>query len=136
MPPATAAKIASIEPYGHDDTDGSSVYWNAKLPNPSLNDDPKRSGKPNAEWVASYDLKGDRLCVRVASLRTPYPPVHTLAIGYAVTLDGAIFDDGYRTKTIVVTRFAGTPQQATAGVCETVKLGGTPRDGSSAPANP
>ncbi len=121
------ARIASIEPYGHDDTDGSDVYWNAKLPNPSLDDDPKRTGKPNAQWAGSYDLKGDRLCVRIASLRTPYPPVHTLAIGYTVTLDGAIFDTGSRTKTIIVTRFSGTPQQATAGLCETIQIGGTPR---------
>lgn len=136
--PGATATIASIEPYGHDDTDGSGVYWNAKLPTPSFDDDPKRTGKPNAEWTGTYDLKGDRLCVRIASLRAPYPPVHTLAIGYTVTLDGAIFDTGYRTKTIIVTRFSGTPGQATAGTCETVKIGGTPREqpATSEPTNP
>lgn len=128
-PAATTAKIAKIEPYGKDETDGSGVYWNAKLPKPSLDDEPTRSGKPNAEWDSSYDLKGDRLCVRIASLRAPNPPTHTLALGYTVTLDGAIFDNGSHTKTIVVTRFTGTPEQATAGKCETVKIGGTPTQG-------
>lgn len=131
--PTGTAKIAAIEPYGHDDTDGSGVHWNAKLPRPSLDDDPKRTGKPNAEWDASYELKGNRVCVRIASLRTPYPPVHTLAIGYTVTLDGAIFDNGSRTKTIIVTRFSGTPQQATAGLCETITVGGTPKDSAMKP---
>jgi hypothetical protein len=124
--PAAAARIASIEPYGHDDTDGSDVAWSTGLPRPSFNDDPGRGGTPNAEWNASYELKDKRLCVRLASLRAPNPPVHTLAIGYRVTLDGAIFDNGSNTKTIVVTRFSGTPTQATAGVCEAVELG-TPR---------
>jgi len=133
VPAATTAQIASIEPYGHDDTDGSNVYWNAKLPRPSFDDEPKRSGKPNAEWDASYELKGNRLCVRIASLRAPHPSVHTLAIGYTVTLDGAIFDNGNRTKTIIVTRFTGTPEQATAGTCETVKIGGTPTQDSDVP---
>jgi hypothetical protein len=134
--PAGPAKIASIEPYGHDDTDGSDVTWNARLPQPSLDDEPNRGGKPNAEWNTSYELKGDRLCVRISSLRAPNPPVHTLSIGYTVTLDGAIFDTGSRTKTIVVTRFSGTPAQATAGLCETVVIGGTPREPPPAPTKP
>lgn len=137
-PPAAggAAKIASIEPYGHDETDGSDVTWNAGLPRPSFDDEPNRGGKPNAEWNTSYELKGNRLCVRLASLRAPNPSAHTLAIGYRVTLDGAIFDTGSRTKTIVVTRFSGTPAQATAGTCETVEIGGTPREPVPTPTKP
>jgi hypothetical protein len=133
--PGGTARIATIEPYGHDDTDGSDVTWNAGLPRPSFDDAPRRGGTPNAEWVSSYDLKGDRLCVRIASLRAPNASSHTLAIGYRVTLDGAIFDTGSRTKTIVVMRFSGTPSQATAGICETVVIGGTPRE-PEAPAGP
>jgi len=124
--PEVNAKIAKIEPYAKDETDGSGVHWNAKLPKPSFDDDPQRTGSPNAEWASSYDLKGDRVCVRIASLRAPYPPTHKLSIGYTVTLEGAIFDNGSRTKTIVVMSFTGTPDQATAGKCETVKIGGTP----------
>jgi hypothetical protein len=135
-PSGGTAKIASIEPYGHDDTDGSDVSWNAGLPRPSFDDDPKRGGKANAEWDASYELKGDRVCVRVASLRAPFPPVHTVALGYRVTLDGAIFDNGSRTKTIVITRFSGAPAQATAGTCETVEIGGTPREPPPPPPGP
>src|SRR6185436_8641618 len=36
VPAETNARIASIEPYGKDETDGSGVYWNAKLPKPSM----------------------------------------------------------------------------------------------------
>ena len=79
---------------------------------------------PHAEWVESHELKGDRLCVRVASLRAPSPPATKLAIGYAVTLEGAVFDTGSRTKRIVVYEFAGTPTQATHGRCETIAIGG------------
>jgi len=99
QPKPTVATIASIQPFG------KGTY---------------------ADWVPSYDLKGDRLCVRVGSLRAPEPPPTAHEIGYTVTLDGAIFDNGSRTKRIVVTTFTGKPQQATAGKCETVKIGGTP----------
>lgn len=129
----TAAKIGWIDPYGRDETDGSDVKWLSTVPRPSFVDDPEGGGKPNAEWDASYELKNDRVCVRVASLRAPKPSAHTLAVGYRVTLDGAIFDNGSRTKTIVVARFTGTPQQATAGTCETVVIGGTPTATESPP---
>ncbi len=118
-PSATSARIAEIVPYGHDDTANTDVAFTSGVPRPA---------SQFAEWSSSYELKGDRLCVRIASLRTPEAPVHTIAVGYRVTLDGAIFDTGSRTKTIVVTRFTGMPTQATAGICETVVVGGTPRE--------
>lgn len=118
-PAPTTARIADIAPYGHDDTANTDVTFTTGMPRPT---------SANAEWSSSYELKGDRLCVRLASLRTPEPPSHTIAVGYRVTLDGAIFDTGSRTKTIVVTRFSGMPTQATAGICETVVIGGTPRE--------
>jgi hypothetical protein len=117
--PATSARIADIAPYGHDDTANTEIRFATGLPRPS---------SPHAEWSSSYELKGDRLCVRIASLRTPEPPSHTIAVGYRVTLDGAIFDTGSRTKIIIVSRFSGMPTQATAGTCETVVIGGTPRE--------
>ena len=82
--------------YGHDDTDGSGVYWDTLMPHPSFDDDPQRKGLPNAAWDASYDVRGGQLCV---------------------TIDG-------QSHTIVVMRFSGTPQQTRGEVCEPIGGGG------------
>lgn len=123
VPSASAAPAprVTLEPYGFDETDGSGVGWNRGLPSPSLDDDPNRRGKPNAEWTASYVLRGDALCVRVDNLTSPYPPTHTLAIGYQVAVDGAAFADGAHSKRIIVHRFRGRPAQTSAEVCEPIR---------------
>jgi hypothetical protein len=136
-PPASPAAAAvpaprvTLEPYGFDETDGSGVGWNRGLPAPSLDDDPNRRGKPNAEWTASYSLRDDAVCVRVDNLRSPFPPAHTLAIGYQVTLDGAAFADGAPSKRIIVHRFSGRPAQTSLETCEKITAA-PPRPGHHA----
>jgi hypothetical protein len=119
--PATAARVAQIEAWGHNDSTGTDVKWNSQYPHASFDDDPRRGGKPNAEWDGSHEIRGDRLCVRANNLRAPYPPTQTLSLGYTVTLDGATFSDGASRKTILVHRFSGTPQAGPYEVCEQLR---------------
>jgi hypothetical protein len=131
-PPQTGNVQVKIEAYGYDETDGSDVGWNRGYPSPSLDDDPRRRGKPNAEWNGSYTVRGDQLCVRVDNLKAPYTPVHSIAIGYMVSLDGTTFADGQRAKRIIVHKFSGQPRQTSAEKCERLAAG----SGTVAPPSP
>jgi len=113
-PPGVKVNVVA---YGKDETDGSGVGWNSFYPNPSFDDDPARRGMPNARWQAAHYWQGDRLCLAIRNLEAPYPPAHTLAIGYTVTLQGGTFDDGSVNKTFVMYRYSGVPGQKNITGC-------------------
>ena len=125
-PPAPPVSSAAggvsvrIEPYGKDETDGSDVGWNSRGLRPSFDDDPDRRGSPNAVWDGALEVRPGEICLHVNNLRAPFPPEHTVAIGYAVTLDGVAFADGLHTKTIVLHRFSGSPEQTELTHCEAI----------------
>lgn len=100
-----------LEAYGRDETDGSDVGWNSGYPAPSFDDDPDRRGRPNARWRGEYRIEGDVLRLFVHEFDAPYPPSHTLALGYRVTLDGTTFEDGTTTRVVVLHRFSGSPDR-------------------------
>ncbi len=110
--------------YGKDETDGSDVGWNAGYPNPSFDDDPARRGLPNARWQGAHWWDGTQLCLSITNLEAPYPPAHTLAIGYTVTLQSGTFDDGSTTRTFVLYRYSGVPVQKEATQCFATKTAG------------
>lgn len=112
-----------VQAYGHDESDGSDVGWNSQYPNPSFDDEPNRRGYPNARWQGSHYWQGDRLCLAIQNLEAPYPPGHTLAVGYTVTLQGATFEDGSATKTFVMYRYSGVPPQKNISQCYPVVFG-------------
>lgn len=103
--------------YGKDETDGSDVSWNALYPNPSFDDDPARKGLPNARWQGAHSWDGTKLCLSIKNLEAPYPPAHTLAVGYTVTLTNGTFEDGSTTKTFVLYRYSGVPAQKEMTQC-------------------
>lgn len=113
----SARPQVSIEAYGRDESDGSDVGWNSHYPDPSFDDDPARKGLPNAVWRGGYIWEGSNLCLKVSGLNAPYPPSHTLAVGYTVTLAGGAFEDGSSRKTIIVHRFSGTPDKGDLSQC-------------------
>lgn len=121
VPSASAGVRVLVEPYGKDETDGSEVGWNARGLRPSFDDDPGRRGSPNAAWDGSFEVRPGELCLRVTNLRAPFPPVHTVALGYTVTLDGAAFAGGLHTKTIVLHRFTGSPEKTEFEHCEAIR---------------
>ncbi len=122
-PPSSSASGVGVhvEPYGKDETDGSEVGWNARGLRPSFDDDPARRGSPNAVWDGSFEVRPGELCLHIANLRAPFPPAHTDAIGYTVTLDGATFAGGERRKTIILHRFSGNPETTAFDHCEAIR---------------
>ena len=114
----------TVAAYGKDETDGSDVGWNSLYPNPSFDDDPARHGYPNAVWEGAHTCQGQQICLSIKNLRAPYPPNNTLSVGYTVTLNNGTFDDGSRTRTFVLYRFSGNPQQHNFNQCFPVKSGG------------
>ncbi len=114
--PAPRPRVG-IAAYGKDESDGSDVGWNAPYPDPSFDDDPNRRGLPNAVWHGGYHWEGSELCLDVAELSAPYPPAHTLAVGYTVTLEGGSFKNGSNRKTVIVHRFSGTPEPGVKTLC-------------------
>lgn len=123
-PASNAAGGVSLEAYGRDETDGSAVGWNSGYPAPSFDDDPERLGKPNAAWQGSYFWRDDELCLQASGLNAPYPPSHTLSVGYTVSLEGRVFADGSARKTVVLYRFSGLPSRTDIVKC----LGTKPAD--------
>jgi hypothetical protein len=122
--PACAAPSAgncTVYAYGKDETDGSDVGWNSLYPNPSFDDDPGRRGYPNAVWEGAHSCQGNQVCLSIKNLRSPYPPSHVLSVGYTVVLNGAMFDDGSNTRTFVLYRFSGEPQQRNFYQCYPIK---------------
>ena len=116
QPPGSGKRVLVIA-YGKDETDGSDVGWNADYPNPSFDDDPARKGLPNARWQGAHSWDGTKLCLSIKNLEAPYPPAHTLAIGYTVTLERGTFEDGSVTKTFVLYRYSGVPAQKDVMQC-------------------
>jgi hypothetical protein len=119
---------ALVIAYGKDETDNSDVSWNALYPNPSFDDDPARKGLPNARWQGAHSWDGTKLCLSIKNLEAPYPPAHTLAVGYTVTLSQGTFEDGSQTKTFVLYRYSGAPSQKEMTHCvatKTVQAGRT-----------
>lgn len=119
----------TIEGYGHDDTDGSAVAWSSQYPNPSFDDDPARRGMPNARWRGSHRFEGGSLCLSIHDLEAPYPPAHQIAVGYTVTLHRGTFEDGSRSRTVVLHRFSGTPAQRDFALCIPVRGAAAPAGG-------
>jgi hypothetical protein len=115
---------ALVIAYGKDESDGSDVGWNANYPTPSFDDDPARKGLPNARWQGNHWWDGSKLCMGIKNLEAPYPPAHTLAIGYTVTLNNGTFEDGSTTKTFVLYRYSGTPAQREISQCVMTKMEG------------
>ena len=113
----------TVVAYGHDESDGSDVGWNAQYPNPSFDDDPGRRGLPNAKWQGSHWWNGDRLCLGIKNLEAPHPPAHTLSVGYTVTLPSGTFEDGAQTKTFVLYRYSGAPAKKEITECYRVVTG-------------
>jgi hypothetical protein len=128
VPSAGAGEQVLVIAYGKDETDNSDVNWNALYPNPSFDDDPARKGLPNARWQGAHWWDGTKLCMSIKNLEAPYPPAHTLAIGYTVTLQNGTFEDGSQTKTFVLYRYSGAPAQKEMTNCvatKTVGAGGS-----------
>jgi hypothetical protein len=123
---AQAQPTVSVEAYGRDETDGSDVGWNSGYPSPSFDDDANRRGLPNAVWDGSYRLEANRVCLQVRNLRSPYPPQHTLALGYRVRLGGAVFEDGSSERLVVMHRFSGAPSPTSFEQCVGIRAGGAP----------
>ena len=120
IPPAGQAPFGvrvRVAAYGKDETDGSEVGWNSQYPNPSFDDDPGRRGSPNARWQGAHYWEGNRLCLAIRNLEAPYPPAHTLAVGYSVTLQGGFFEDGSAKKTFLLYRFSGVPGRRDISEC-------------------
>lgn len=127
--PRSGVKV-TLAAWGKDETRGSdSVGWDTPYPNPSFDDDPGRRGMPNASWRGGYHWEGSNLCLEVNGLTAPYPPAHTLQVGYDVTLAGGAFLDGSSRKTIVVYRYTGAPAQADSQQCVGVAASGAEKDG-------
>ena len=124
----------TVEAYGHDQTDGSDVGWLSPYPNPSLSDDPDRQSLSNARWDGStywaesaHAAEGAiGLCLSISNLEAAYSPVHTMAIGYTVTLQGATFtEDGSSENTFVLYQFSGAPDQTDITECFGVRTTGS-----------
>lgn len=122
-PPA----VAGIECYAIDQSDGSIGFWNSRYPNCSFDDEKGRRGKPNGQWKGSYSFKGDTLYLVVDNLRAQYPPMHTLGVGYTVTLRNATFEDGSTTKSFILYQYAGTPKDRRTVKSYPVVTGGSSR---------
>lgn len=122
--PRTAGDQVTIVAYGKDESDGSDVGWNAQYPTPSFDDDPARRGKPNAQWQGAYSWQGSNLCLSIKNLEAPWPPAHTLAVGYTVTLNGGTFEDGTTSKTFVLYRYSGVPAQQDITQCVPARMSG------------
>jgi len=103
------ARVVKIEGYAEDYSDGSIGFWNASYPHPSFDDKEGRKGLPNGAWDGSYYFKGDELYLVIDNLYAEYPPSHTLGIGYTVALEGGTFEDGKRTKNLILYTYSGTP---------------------------
>ncbi len=117
--PPGAVEVAVLA-YGKDESDGSEVGWDTLYPHPSFDDDPNRRGLPNAKWIGTHWWQGNTLCLSIKNLEAPWPPAHRLAIGYSVTLGGGRFADGTQTKTFVLYRYSGVPQQKEIMECHPV----------------
>lgn len=121
------ATVARIECHAIDRSDGSIGFWNSPYPNCSFDDEKGRRGKPNGQWKGSCSLKGDMLYLVVDNLRAQYPPMHTLGIGYTVTLRNATFEDGSTTKSFILYQYAGTPKERRIVKSYPVMTGGSSR---------
>ncbi len=109
--PGGQPAVAKIEGYAIDQSDGSIGYWNSQYPNLSFDDEKGRRGKPNSEWDGSYYFEGNTLYLVIDNLRAKHPPLHTLGIGYTVTLQNATFEDGSTTKSLKLYQYSGTPKE-------------------------
>lgn len=107
--------VESIAGWGTDFSDGSSVCFYSGYPNLAFSDDPDRckSGwrAENASWRGNYRIEKNKLTLEAHDIRSQYPPSHELGIGYTVTLRGAKFKDGSRTKIFILYRFSGIPSK-------------------------
>ena len=103
--------VASIEGYAVDYTDGSIGGWNSVYPYLSFDDEYGRRGKPNGVWKGSYYVNDNKLTLIIDDLEAPHPPIHTLGVGYTVTLRDATFEDGTTTKDIIILTYSGRPTQ-------------------------
>ncbi|MBI5883644.1 MAG: carboxypeptidase regulatory-like domain-containing protein [Elusimicrobia bacterium] len=119
-PPAAEAGAAVVA-WGRDESDSSDVAWHSLYPSPSFSDDPRRLGEPQAKWTASYEFTGDQLCLSIKDLEAPTASEHTLALGYTVTLQGRVFDDGRTTRTFTLYRFKAKPDRSEIGKCVPVQ---------------
>ncbi len=126
LPPQAGSSGVQVQVvgYGRDESDGSGVSWNSQYPNPSFDDDPNRKGLPNARWQGAHRWEGDRLCLDIKNLEAPYPPAHTLSVGYTVSLQGGTFEDGSTSKTVVMYRYSGVPAEKNMSQCLRVIGGG------------
>jgi len=110
----------SITAWGYDETDRSQVGWNQQYPSPCFDDDQNRRGKPNAAWQGNFYLEANKICFTANNLFSKYPPYHTLAGGYTVTLGNGTFKDGTAKKVIPLFSFSRTPTQTNFVRCENV----------------
>lgn len=105
--------VESITGWGTDYTDGSSVCFFTDYPDLSYSDDPDRCQSgcrvENASWRGSYRIEKNQLILEAHNIKAPCAPAHELGIGYTVTLKGARFEDGSRTKVFPLLRFSGNP---------------------------
>ena len=109
-----------LEAWGYDKTDKSQVGWNQQYPSPCFDDAPNRRGKPNAAWQGDFYLKENSICFSANKLFSKYPPTHTLAGGYTVTLGNGTFKDGTIKKVIPLFSFSRTPTKTDFVKCEAV----------------
>jgi len=107
----SGAKVVKIAGYAVDYTDETIGFWNSEYPHLSFDDEQGRRGLPNGVWDGSYYFKNNMLHLVIDNLNAPYPPLHTLGIGYTVTLEGATFEDGSNTKNLILYRYSGTPDK-------------------------
>ncbi len=109
--PAGGVRVASIECYAEDYSDGTIGTWNSRYPACNFDDEEGRSGKPNGVWKGSYAFEGDELLLVIDGLTTPYPPVNSLGIGYTVTLENGTFaESGTAKGRFIMSKYSGTPE--------------------------
>ncbi|MFC1570724.1 HEAT repeat domain-containing protein [Candidatus Omnitrophota bacterium] len=106
---AEGMRVSKIAGYAVDKTDNAIGAWNSEYPHPSFDDEAGRSGLPNGTWDGAYYFKGDTLYLVIENLAAQYPPLHTLGVGYTVTLDNATFEDGSVTKDFILYEYSGAP---------------------------
>jgi len=109
------AEVEFIKGYGHDYSDNSNVCFYSNNSVFEMSDDPRRCSTswraPNAVWNGNYKIDGNELILELENIRSPYPPSHTLGIGYTVKIKNAVFEDGSNEKSFILYKFQSSPRK-------------------------